>query len=59
MKKKKSKHGATKEYDPFDIMDAVSGMDCTGLIQIPALSREDWETYNEIVQFAPPGTCKK
>ena len=43
-----------KILEKFDISESSSNTDCTGLIQIPALSYDEWMDYNEIVSFAPP-----
>ena len=48
-----------KILDEYDIFEASSPTDCTGLIQIPALSYDEWIAYNEIINFAPPKPMTK
>ena len=53
MKKKYNK----KDNEIPDFLEdasAVSATECTGLIQIAADGREEWELYNQSVRFAPP-----
>lgn len=53
MKKKSRKK--KQKFEPFE-MTAASATDCTGLISRAAHSRDEWESYNDIVKFAPPQT---
>lgn len=46
-----------KEYEIPDFMEdgnAASVTECTGLIQIPALTHDEWEEYDTIMKFSPP-----
>ncbi len=54
------KNNTTKNNDIPDILEnasVASATECTGLMQIPADNREEWELYNQSVRFAPPGSC--
>lgn len=51
---KKSIKENKKILEQYDIFESSSPTDCTGLIQVPALSYEEWIGYNEIMNFAPP-----
>ncbi len=39
--------------DDLDLCKAASPSDCTGLIQVPPETEEEYESYNNIYNFAP------
>lgn len=43
-----------KILDSYDAFEACSATECTGLIQLPAKTYEEWNGYNEIMSFSPP-----
>ena len=49
---KNTKDEKYKHLD-FDKCKAASPTDCTGLIQVPPESDEEYESYNEVYKFAP------
>lgn len=42
------------KYDKFDLANAISTTDCTGLIPTPPLNEEELESYMDIYDFQPP-----
>lgn len=50
MGKKKNK----KPSFDFDLMDASSSTECTGLTPRPPLTDSEYESYQEVFDFGPP-----
>ncbi len=48
-----------KILEEYDVFDVCSSTECTGLIQPPAKTYEEWNGYNEIMRFSPPKTIQK
>lgn len=44
----------SKEHDPFNMTNASSYSDCTGLIPTPPLTEEEEESYMSIYDYQPP-----
>ncbi len=44
------------DYDKFDLCNACSSMDCTGLIPAPPQSAAEIESYMFIYDYQPPVT---
>lgn len=43
----------------FDICNAASTTDCTGLVFVSPHSDEEWDSYNDIYHFQPTAVTKK
>lgn len=43
-----------KQSTEDDFITAVSVTDCTGLMPRPPLTEDEYESYQEILNFAPP-----
>ncbi|MBE7048485.1 MAG: hypothetical protein E7393_03830 [Ruminococcaceae bacterium] len=43
-----------EEYDKFELCNACSSTDCTGLIPTPPQTEEEMESYMAIYDYQPP-----
>ncbi len=43
----------------FDLMDASSSTECTGIAPRPPMNDAEYESYQEIFQFGPPNIKNK
>ncbi len=43
--------GADKEYDKYDLGNACSGTDCTGLMPTPPQNDAEMESYQDIYDY--------
>lgn len=60
MKKPQKKEIREKEFDKFDLGNAISAHECTGLIQRPPQTEEEEESYMAIADYkAPDANVKK
>lgn len=50
MAKKRNKKAS---FD-FDLMDASSSTECTGIVPRPPLTDSEYESYQEVFNFGPP-----
>ncbi len=50
MKKKEKKE---INLDNLDLCKAATPSDCTGLIQVPPMTNEEYQAYNKVYDFAP------
>lgn len=55
MKKKKPVFRDEK-YDKFDMPNACSSTECTGLITVPPEDEDQLENYMNVYDFGPPPT---
>lgn len=46
-------------YDKFELSNACSTTDCTGLIQTPPLTEGELESYMDVYDFQPPNVTEK
>ncbi len=56
---KKNKQKASFDFDSFDLMDASSSTECTGISPRPPLNDGEYESYQEVFNFGPPKLGKK
>lgn len=47
------------EYDKFELCNACSSTDCTGLIPTPPLTEEEMESYMDIYDYQPPNVTER
>ena len=51
---KPQKPGKEESYDKFNLANACSAGDCTGLIPTPPMTEEEEESYMYIYDYRPP-----
>lgn len=51
---KKKRPFSENGFDKFDLGNAASARECTGLIQVPPQTVEEEEGYMEIYDYQPP-----
>lgn len=56
MKKEKMNSNQNKinKFDKFDLTNAGSVNECTGLITVPAQNEDELENYKHVYDFGPP-----
>ncbi len=54
MSDKNKKKKQSEAYEKFDMCNAVSFGDCTGIIQVPPDDDYEYEAYKDVYDFAPP-----
>ena len=48
------KKNKQKAYFDFDLMDASTSTECTGITPRPPLNEGEYESYQEVFNFGPP-----
>ncbi len=56
LKKTQKKAKNEKEFDKFDLGNAISAHECTGLIQRPPQTEDEEESYMAIADYKAPNS---
>lgn len=57
--KKKNQNKPLEEYDKFDLGNAISAQECTGLITVPPQSDGEKEAYMAIFDYGAPDALEE
>lgn len=57
--KKEKQAEIEREYDKFDLGNACSACECTGLIPTPPLTDEEMESYMAICDYRAPDVLEQ
>ena len=49
----------SREPDPYNMTNAASSSDCTGLIPTPPITEEEMESYMSIYDYQPPNVMDR